>query len=150
MDRRDQRHSPVTILDLFSRPLVEFTDGADNIWQGTSSQERFDKIKLDVQEFAECYVVKADLPGARKEDIILDFAENVLSIKAPHHQEAETNPAADGTFIVKERVSGVYGRRLGFDDIDASGIDASFDNGVLTVMLPKIQRRAARSSIQIN
>ncbi|MBO8415420.1 MAG: Hsp20 family protein [Proteobacteria bacterium] len=150
MDRRDSRHSPVTILDLFSRPLVEFGDDADSIWQGTSSSERFDKIKIDVEEFAECYVLKADLPGARKEDIVLDFADNVLSIKAPHHQESESSPSSEGAFLVKERVSGVYGRRLGFEDIDASGIDASFDNGVLTVMLPKVQRRAARSSIQIN
>lgn len=94
------------------------------------------RIRIDVTEDEQKYVVKADIPGVRKEDIDIDINGNVVSIAA--EVEKETEKKSGETVIRSERF---YGRQyrsftLG-QDIDESQANASYDNGVLQLTLPK-------------
>lgn len=144
MADKNYRRTPMTIFDLFNRSIDDLNlRGTD--WNEYGEQG--DRFKVDIQEFAECYVLKADLPGCSKESIGLDFDSDTLSIAAPHHLQAAGQVA--GQYLLQERQEGVYRRSFTFRFVDASRIDASFDNGVLTVMLPKIQQSVSRPGIQI-
>ncbi len=145
MADKNYRRAPMTIFDLFNRSIDDLNLNRGSEWNEYGEQG--DHFRVDVQEFAECYVLKADLPGCTKESIGLDFDHDTLSIAAPHHLPAE-QPAA-GQYVLQERQQGVYRRSFAFRFIDVSRIDASFDNGVLTVMLPKLQQSSSRPGIHI-
>ncbi len=138
---RSRRSAPVTILDLFSRPLEDFNDDRNR-----SHASSGDAIAVDVRDGGDCYILMADLPGVSKADITLDFVNGVLVIKAPHHQDGGVQAQ---NYLLHERNSGIYERMLAFEDVDSSGIEASFNEGMLTVILPKITRTSGRSSIQV-
>ncbi len=83
------------------------------------------------------YVLKADMPGTAKGEISIGFNDGVLSIKAAHHSGDEVG---DHQYVIHERESGEYERSISFPDVDPSTIDATFDNGTLTVILSRAQQ----------
>lgn len=140
--RTQNNNSPLTVWDLFSRPLASFADFSpfDNMAEG-------DNFKTDIKENDKAYTLKADLPGVKKEDLKVDFNDGVLTISAEHHSSEEKTDK-DG-YILRERVSGSYQRSFGFDNVTPEGIDAAFDNGVLTITLPKAAAAQNARSIEI-
>ncbi|WKB37044.1 Hsp20/alpha crystallin family protein [Terrilactibacillus sp. S3-3] len=101
----------------------------------------------DVQEKGNAYIVKVDLPGVTKENIHLDYDQGLLTVSATRQQETNEN-AEDGSFIRKERATGSYSRRFALDGVDEEQITATFNDGVLTVTLPK-RRDALKQNKQI-
>ncbi|MFX3630014.1 MAG: Hsp20/alpha crystallin family protein [Ectobacillus sp.] len=101
----------------------------------------------DVEETKEAYVIYADLPGFSKENIELDYHDNILTIKATRNEELEEKKD-DGTYIRKERSFGSYVRHFIVEGVNENEIKASFANGVLTVTLPK-QAETKRRIIDI-
>ncbi len=107
-----------------------FNDTFDNFF---SNSEDF---SVDIKEKEDAYTLEADLPGLTKEDIQLDYTNNVLSISA--HQETNKEEKDDeGNYIRRERSSRSYSRQFLIKNVDEDAIKASFENGVLTVDLPK-------------
>lgn len=107
-----------------------FNDTFDNFF---SNSEDF---SVDIIEKEDAYTLEADLPGLTKEDIQLDYTNNVLSISA--HQETNKEEKDDeGNYIRRERSSRSYSRQFLIKNVDEDAIKASFENGVLTVDLPK-------------
>lgn len=105
---------------------------------------------LDVQEKYNAYLLKMDLPGVKKDDIDINVANGTLTIKAKtQREEKEEN---EGKLIRQERYMGSYVRQLSIgSDIDASDINARYEDGVLTLQLPKrqpSQPEAQRITIQ--
>lgn len=100
-------------------------------------------IKMDVKEHGESYVVHAELPGIRKEDIHVTIDGPVVSISAERKQEKEVK---DGERVLRtERYFGKVSRsfQLG-QDVDESGAQARFVDGVLELTLPKKAATSAR------
>lgn len=122
------RGYPMTIFDLFSRPLAEF-DMFDR------PLAYVDDVKVDIQDKGDHYELKADLPGTKKEDIKLDYDRGVFSISATHHTQTEKKDE-DG-YLIRERHEGSYARSFAIDNIDEDGVEASFKNGELLVTLKK-------------
>jgi HSP20 family protein len=91
-------------------------------------------MPMDAYRSGDEYVILFDLPGVTPDAIDLDVERNVLTVKA------ERRPVAvdDGVEMqVAERPLGVFSRQLFLGDtLDAEGISASYDNGVLTVKIP--------------
>ncbi|GAB2655768.1 Hsp20/alpha crystallin family protein [Kribbella swartbergensis] len=91
-------------------------------------------MPMDAYRSGDEYVILFDLPGVTPDAIDLDVERNVLTVKA------ERRPVAvdDGVEMqVAERPLGVFSRQLFLGDtLDADGISASYDNGVLTVKIP--------------
>lgn len=93
-------------------------------------------FKTDIIEDDKEYTVQAELPGMDKENIELDYHDNVLSISAK--QESETNEEdKERNYIRRERSSRSFSRQFLISDVDEDNISARFNNGILEVKLPK-------------
>jgi HSP20 family protein len=100
-------------------------------------------IKLDVKEQADSYLIHADLPGVKKEDIHVVVDGNQVSISAEVKQEKEIK---EGERVLRsERYFGKVSRsfQLG-QEIDDSKAGAKFNDGVLELTLPKRTETASK------
>ena len=91
-------------------------------------------FKTDIKETPEEYVVNAELPGVKKEDINIDYSNNYLNISANRNYE---NEEKKDNYIRRERSYGSISRGFYIANVDKNLIKAKFDNGVLTIDLPK-------------
>jgi HSP20 family protein len=93
---------------------------------------------IDIADQEHEYVVKAEVPGCRIEDIELSVSGNILTISGEKKQEQEVKEK--GYYHV-ERSFGSFRRDLNLaGDVDIAKIDAECKNGVLTVRLPKTEK----------
>ena len=93
-------------------------------------------FKTDIKEEDGKFVLEADLPGFDKNDISLDVDNDILTISAERHSEHEDKDK-QGNYIRCERSYGNYSRSFDVSAIDSEKITASYDNGVLTLDMPK-------------
>lgn len=103
-----------------------------------SSNASLPAFRTDIQDKGESYLLEADLPGFKKEDINLDLKDNILTISATHQEQSEDKDEK-GTYLRRERRYGSFQRSFDVTGIDASGITAAYENGVLMLTLPKEQ-----------
>ena len=101
---------------------------------------RFEKqvpqIKMDVRENGGAYVVRADIPGVKKEDIKVDIDGNMVSISAEVQKEKEQKEG--GRVIRSERYYGTMSRSFSLgQDVDEKSAKAKYTDGVLELTLPK-------------
>ena len=93
-------------------------------------------FRTDIQENGDSYTLEAELPGFSKEDIHIDIDGDQLTIQAQRSTENEKKDEA-GSYLRRERYYGAYSRRFDLSQIDADNIDASYENGVLKLEMPK-------------
>ncbi|TKB50470.1 Hsp20/alpha crystallin family protein [Ferrimonas sediminicola] len=105
--------------------------------------------RIDIVEEEDKYLLSADLPGVNKEDLSITLTNGVLRIEARRSEESETQ---EKHFIRKERHEGVFVRNIEVgDSLKADQIDAHFDNGVLKLVLPKVEPKApVRDQVEIH
>jgi HSP20 family protein len=90
---------------------------------------------VDIQETDKEYVVKADLPEVKKEDIKIELADGVLTIEGERKKEKEENGKK---FHRVERQYGQFVRRFVLpNEVDTAKVKVEFKDGVLNVHLPK-------------
>jgi HSP20 family molecular chaperone IbpA len=95
---------------------------------------------VDIVELAEELVVHADVPGARAEDIDVNFEDGALTIYAKVPARSPSGPV-----LLREYGIGDYRRTFRVSEqIDASRISAQYRHGVLTLHLPKAERARPR------
>jgi len=106
------------------------------------------QIKLDIDEVDNSYMVKAELPGVKKEDIHVDIDGNLVSIQAEVKNEKEVKK--EGKTLRSERYYGAMSRAFTLgSEIDDAGATAKFENGVLQLTLPKkASAQTKRISVQ--
>ena len=94
---------------------------------------------MDVIEDEEQITVITDLPGVKKENIKLDITEDNLEINAQFNQESEFE---EKDFVRKERTYGQTNRIISLPaKIEINETSAKFENGVLTIILPKLEKK---------
>ncbi|HJV80487.1 Hsp20/alpha crystallin family protein [Noviherbaspirillum sp.] len=94
------------------------------------------RIRMDVAETEQAYQIKADIPGVKKEDIKVAIDGNVVSIRAETKEEKEEK--MEGNMVRKERHYGEQYRSFTLpQDVDESKVEARYQDGVLSLMLPK-------------
>jgi HSP20 family protein len=90
---------------------------------------------MDLIEAEDHYVLKADLPGLFEEDVAIEVENGVLTLSG--ERKAEHERTESGWYRV-ERAFGRFQRQLTLPEgIDADGVTADFERGVLTVHIPK-------------
>lgn len=130
--RRALRQTPARLG--FDRLFEEFFRDIDAVPEGIPAFS----ARLDVAETDKAVTVTADLPGLEEKDIELSLNENVLSLKGEKKAESEEEGK---NFYRKERTYGAFYREVELPaEIDAARVEATFKNGVLTVMLPKSEK----------
>ena len=92
-------------------------------------------FRTDITEKDGQYILEADLPGFKKEDISVDIDKDCLTITAEHKSE-EKEENAD-SYIRRERFYGSYTRSFNVKGIDTEAITAAYNDGVLTLTMPK-------------
>ena len=101
-------------------------------------------FKTDIQDQGDSYLLEADLPGVKKEDIAVDIDGDRLTISAQRSSQSEEKD--DKTHYVRqERSYGSYARSFGMDGIRTEGIKASYADGVLKLTLPKASAEAPQT-----
>jgi HSP20 family protein len=83
--------------------------------------------------------MKIDLPGMDKTAINVKVAGNSLVVSGRRkHQQQQQEQTAAGKMWVQERASGYFARRIQLPPaVDKKAIEANYENGVLTVIMPK-------------
>jgi len=90
---------------------------------------------FDVKETKDAYVVEADLPGVKEENVEISLTGNVLQITG--QREQETRDEGDQWFVV-ERNHGQFARSFALPEgADADNVKADMKNGVLKIHIPK-------------
>ncbi len=92
---------------------------------------------MDVYKEDNQYIVEIDMPGFNKEDISLDFKEDVLSIHASHQQESNSQ---EREMIYQSRSRSEVTRQIRFSEVNVDEISAEYNNGTLKVMLPLVEK----------
>lgn len=92
-------------------------------------------IRVDVSETDTAYAIKADIPGAKKEDIDVSVEGRLVTISARTAKESEKK---DATSLYRERSEGQVFRSFSLPgDVDQAKAEARYENGVLDLTLPK-------------
>lgn len=94
------------------------------------------QIRTDIKETDKEYVFEAELPGVKKEDIFLELKDDVLTFGVDQNQEAEEE--RDG-YLCRERRSGSMRRSFRVDKVADADVKASYQDGVLRIVLPKTE-----------
>lgn len=103
--------------------------------------------RMDISEDDQAFKVVAEMPGARPEDVEVIVEDDVLTIRAERTQERETNRR---NYHLVERSTGVFQRSLRLPaPADPGKVQATFDNGVLTVSIPKDGSQARSRRVQV-
>lgn len=121
-----------------------FEDPFDHLLPSTAN------FNVDIRDEEDAYIVEAELPGMAKDAIQLKYEDNVLSIGAT--QETSKDEKDDeGNYIRRERSTKSYSRQFLLKNVKEEGIDAAFENGILTVTLPKkVSDETAPKQIEIH
>jgi HSP20 family protein len=104
-------------------------------------------LPVNIQETDMGYRIEAPLPGLRPEDVEITFQDGLLSIKARRSEERKQE---ERNYVRREFVMGNYQRQIALPgDVQAENIKANFDNGVLTIDVPRARRpEPARIQVQ--
>ena len=102
----------------------------DSDFWGTAAGE----IKTDITDTGDAFKLESDLPGVKKEDIKIGLENDRLTIKAERRNEHEEK---DKSYVRCERSYGSFTRSFDVSGIDTSAISAAYNDGVLTLTLPK-------------
>lgn len=99
--------------------------------------------RVDIAETDAAYVIKAEIPGVRKEDVKITVDNGILTISGERKEEKEEK---DKKFHRVERIYGSFSRSFTLpDNVDESKIDAEFKDGVLTLTIPKTEKAKPRA-----
>lgn len=94
---------------------------------------------LDLYETANAFMLKIDLPGVDKEDVSVKLCDNIATIEGVKKERVEEDKF---DFLCMERTFGYFKRIIRFSlPINPPAAKARYENGVLTVVIPKIQEK---------
>ncbi|HWM91007.1 MAG TPA: Hsp20/alpha crystallin family protein [Thermoanaerobaculia bacterium] len=97
---------------------------------------------VDIQETGDSYLFHAELPGMTKEDIHITLENNVLRVSGERKFEKD---AKKESYHRVERTYGTFARTFSLPtQVDAENVQAAFENGILTVTIPKAEQAKPR------
>ena len=127
--------------DLFSFALDRWPNRGSSLYEGTWNPA------LDIIDQKDSILVKADLPGLKKEQIDISIHEGVLTIQGEKKEESETKEKG---YLRTERFYGSFQRSVVLPStVDEAKVKASYKDGVLELTLPK-KEEAKPKSIKVD
>lgn len=113
-------------------PFRELDEMSRRFWSGTEMTE----FRTDITEKDGTYVLEAELPGFKKEDISIDLDKDCLTITASRKSESDDEDE-ERNYVRRERFYGSYSRSFNVSGINTDEISASYNDGILSVSMPK-------------
>lgn len=125
-------------------------DVFDDFMFPTMKDSDFGKMRCDIYEKNGVYTLEMDIPGFDKKDVNIEIDDNdYLTITAEKVNESNEEDS-DKNYIRKERSYGKYQRSFYLGDVDKERINASFENGILKVTMPKKEEiKSSKQTIEI-
>ena len=107
-------------------------------------------MKTDVKETENAYEIDIDVPGFKKDEISVELKNGCLNISAAKGLDKEEKDK-DGKYIRQERYAGACSRSFYVGtDVDPAEVAAKFENGILSISVPKASRQLpAKSTVEI-
>ena len=101
-------------------------------------------FKTDIKDNGKEYVLEADLPGFKKEDIHVDIEDGYLTISAEKGLDKDEQEKESGHYIRRERYAGACSRSFYVgEDVQQEDIKAEFKHGILKLFVPKKEAKPA-------
>jgi HSP20 family protein len=118
---------------MFDRMSQQFETLDEDLFEGS--------VAVDIEDTDDAFVVTADLPGFEGDDINVELAGETLTLSATHSESAEDDEEGEGhRYIRRERHEQSVSRSVRLPEpVVESDTEAAYDNGVLTVTLPKAE-----------
>ncbi|BAE85456.1 Hsp20/alpha crystallin family protein [Desulfitobacterium hafniense] len=123
-----------------SRNLFDIDSIFENFFNDTlfpAFYSQSGQMRVDIRENEKEFIVEAELPGVNKEDIQIDCTEDRLTITV---QKTESTEEQKDNYIRKERKASSMARSFAIANIRHEEITAKYENGLLTVTLPKHEK----------
>ena len=120
--------------DLMADPFRAMDELEKNFFGNVSANS----FRTDIRDTGDAFVLEADLPGFGKEDIHIDLDDNYVTIQAERHSDYEKKDKK-GDYVCCERSYGSFARSFDTTGIDTGAMKAAFENGVLTLTMPKLK-----------
>lgn len=124
------------------REMVHMSDAMDRLFEnfygrGWRDIDLFDAPSVDLYQTENEIVVKASLPGMKADDIQISVVGDVLTLRGEIKADEEIKEAS---YHIRERRSGSFARSMPLPSaVQADKARAEFENGVLTLTLPKAE-----------
>ncbi|MGM0601807.1 MAG: Hsp20/alpha crystallin family protein [Bacillota bacterium] len=99
-------------------------------------------FRADIKEKDDEFLIEAEMPGMKKENINLEINEDYLTITAKNEESREEK---GDNYIRRERRKGTYSRSFYLDNVNEDEIKAEYDDGILKVHLPKKEKTPVKS-----
>ena len=116
----------------------------DNIFDDFKGEMK--AMKCDIYEEGNKYCILADIPGAKKENIVINYDNGYLTISVSKKQEEKKE---EKNYIRQERFYGNIERKFYVGDVSEHEIEAEFNDGVLKITVPKENQEQAKKLIEI-
>ncbi len=120
----------------------------DDIFDDFISSRKEQNMKCDIYEKGGDYHIEMDIPGFNKNEISVETKDGYLTITAEKKTENNEDDK-EKNYIRRERTYGKYERSFYLGDLDENKIDASFENGILKITVPKKEETASKKIIEI-
>lgn len=145
------KRNPFDELDeLFDR-MQENMEKAARMWDPTAAGNELpgtSSLTVDLEDREDELVLTGDLPGFETDDIDVRVKERTLHIAADHDESTETE---EGEYVRRERRRTSVERSIPLPAaVDTDGITAAYNNGVLTVRMPKTEPSSEGTRIDVN
>lgn len=93
--------------------------------------------RVDVVDAEKEYILEVDLPGVDPQSVQIELEQGLLQIKG----ERQASHGAEAAYTFRERLAGKFERSFRVPEaVDADGITAKYDKGVLEIRVPKVER----------
>ena len=120
----------------------------DDIFDDFISSRKEQSMKCDIYEKGGDYHIEMDIPGFNKDEISVETKDGYLTIKAEKKNEVNEEDK-NKNYIRRERTYDKYERSFYLGDLDEDKIDASFENGMLKLVVPKKEEVDTKKVIEI-
>ena len=131
-------------------PLIRFDPFRefDRMFDHAVNQARQPSFPMDAYRSGDTIVVHFDLPGVDPSSIDIEYERQALTVTA----ERSWRPTEGDQLLAAERVHGKFQRQILLGEgLDAEGLKASYENGVLTVNIPVAERAKPRKiNVEVN
>jgi HSP20 family protein len=135
--------TPTTYNRLAGDPLAMFDQLFGNAGTPRSAASLMRAPETDVVETEREIRVQVEMPGLKRDNIEVDVENNVLTVRGEKREER--TEGQEGRYHLAERRWGTFARSFVLPrDVDADHIQASFEDGVLTVRIPKSEKARRR------
>ena len=130
------------------RPFAEMEDmrrQMDKMFEQFGDREAARRwhLPIDLLERDDRYVLRADMPGLKPDEVKIEVEDDVLTISASHE---ETDEEKKDDYVRRERRYGSFTRSIGLPKgVTADDVDATVRDGILEVTFPKAKEREPKA-----